>query len=279
VNAPGLSSPWAAEPLVLALAAASAVCFAQGFLRLRRRGRADRASWWRAALFAVGLAVLVLPLVSPLDELGDRYLLSAHMLQHVLIADVAPALILVALRGPLLFFALPTALLSAAGHAAWLRRAAAWLFRPGPVLTIWALAFGLWHIPAAYDAAARHRPLHDLEHASFVVAGFLVWTLLIDPARHGRLSRGRRLAMIGALFALGTVIADVLIFSLRPLYPAYALQTHRVFGLSPLHDQQLAGLVMNVDQILTLGTCAALLLLPELRRRRRARLVGAGQPA
>ena len=84
----------------------------------------------------LGLAILVLPLVSPLDLLGDRYLLSAHMLQHVLIADVAPALILVALRGPLLFFVVPTALLSAAGHTAWLRRFASWLFRPVPVLVV-----------------------------------------------------------------------------------------------------------------------------------------------
>jgi cytochrome c oxidase assembly factor CtaG len=174
----------------------------------------------------------------------------------------------------------PQPLLRTFGQDAWLRGAAAWLFRPGVVLVAWALAFGIWHIPAAYDAAARHRPVHDVEHASFVVAGFLVWALLVDPTRHGRVSRGRRLAMVVALFLMGTIIADVLIFSLHPLYPAYADQAHRVFGISPLRDQQLAGLVMNLDQILTLGTCAVLLLWPELRRRGRATpLLGAGQPA
>ena len=138
---------------------------------------------------------------------------------------------------------------------------------PAPVVALpaWALAFGLWHIPAVYDYAAAHPAVHRLEHASFVAAGFLVWTLLVDPARRGHLSRGRRLALIGALFALGTVLADVLIFSLTPLYPAYAAQPHRVFGLSPLHDQQLAGLVMTVEQLVALGTCAAILLLPELQ--------------
>jgi cytochrome c oxidase assembly factor CtaG len=280
VNPPGLFSPWLLEPLVVALAAAATVCFLQGFLRLRRRGRTDHAPWTRVALFGLALALLVLSLVSPLDELGDRYLLSAHMLQHVLIADVAPALMLVALRGPLLYFAVPQPLLASLGRNSTIRRGGAWLFRPGVVLAVWAVAFGAWHVPAAYDAAARLRPLHELEHGSFVVAGFLVWAVLVDPAHHGRVSRGRRLAMIVALFAMGTIIADVLMFSLQPLYPAYADQTHRVFGLSPLRDQQLAGLVMNVDQIVTLGTCAALLLLPELRRRRRAGLlVGAGQPA
>ncbi len=232
-------------------------------------------------LFALGLGLLVLPLVSPLDELADRYLLSAHMLQHMLIGDAAPALILLALRGPLLLFVIPTALLRRLGHSDGLRKVANWLLRPLVALTIWAAAFGIWHIPAVYDYAAGHPVAHDLEHASFLFAGFLVWTLLIDPTRQRRLSRGRRLALAAALLAIGTVIADVLIFSLTPLYPAYADQSHRVFGLSPLRDQQLAGLVMTAEQLLALGTCAAILLAPELRRRRRGRglPVPARQPA
>ncbi len=280
MNPPGLTHPWAAEPLVTALAAVAAVCFVQGFLRLRRRGRRDHAPWTRAALFAAGLALLVLPLVSPLDELADRYLLSAHMLEHVLIADAAVALILVSLRGPLLYFTVPQPLLRTLGHKAWVRDTAAWLFRPKVALIAWAAAFGLWHIPAAYDYAARHQAVHDLEHASFLAAGVLVWAILIDPTRHGNVSRGRRLAMIVVLFAFGTAIADVLIFSPTTLYSFYADQPHRVFGLSPLRDQQLAGLVMLVEQALALGTCAALLLWPELKARRRARRqLGAEQPA
>jgi cytochrome c oxidase assembly factor CtaG len=266
---PGLSQPWELAPLVVAPAAVAAVCFFRGFVRLRRRGRPDHASWDRAALFLAGLAAAVLPLVSPLDALGDRYLLSAHMLEHVLIGDAAPALLLVALRGPLLFFAVPDPVLRTLGRRAWIRRTAAAILRPRVVLVAWAAAYGGWHIPAAYDYAARHQDVHDLEHASFVAAGLLAWSLLVDPARHGRLSRGKRLGIVIALFAMGTVISDILLFSLHPLYPAYADQPHRVFGLSALHDQQLAGLVMTIEQVLTLGTCAAILLWPELRRRRR----------
>ncbi len=280
MNPPGLSQPWQLEPVVTALAAVAAFCFARGFVRLRRRGRRDHAPWTRAVLFALGLVLLVLPLVSPLDELADRYLLSAHMLQHMLIGDAAPALILLALRGPLLLFVIPAALLSRLGHSARIRSLANWLLRPLVALAIWAVAFGIWHIPAVYDYAAAHPVAHDLEHASFLFAGFLVWTLLIDPTRRRRLSRGRRLALAAALLATGTVIADILIFSLTPLYPAYADQGHRVFGLSPLRDQQLAGLVMTAEQLLALGTCAAILLAPELRRRRRGSLpVPARQPA
>ena len=172
LDAPGLSSPWLLQPLVIALAAVGAMCFLQGFVRLRRRGRADHAPWSRVLLFAVGLALLVLPLVSPLDEFGDRYLLSAHMLQHVLIGDAAPALILLALRGPLLLFAVPAALLGALGRSEPLRRAGSWVARPRVAVVAWTLAFAGWHVPAAYDYAAAHTQAHALEHATFVAAAF-----------------------------------------------------------------------------------------------------------
>src|SRR5207302_4388051 len=95
---------WEAPALVVAAAGVTLALFYQAFVRLRRRGRSDHAGPARAALFvgAVGLAMLAL--VSPLDATGDGYLISAHMLQHLLIGDIAPALALVALRGPLLFF-------------------------------------------------------------------------------------------------------------------------------------------------------------------------------
>jgi cytochrome c oxidase assembly factor CtaG len=266
VNPPGLFSQWLLEPVPIALSAVAAACFARGFLRLRRRGRADHAPWTRAALFAAGLALLLIPLVSPLDLLGDRFLLSAHMLQHVLIGDAAPALILLALRGPLLFFAIPAGVLAAAGSSDRLRSFGGWVARPRVAISVWALVFAGWHIPAAYDWAAAHQSAHDLEHASFVAAGFLLWWVLIDPARTGRVSRARRLGTAAAVLLAGTAIADTLIFSLTSLYPAYADQPHRVFGLSPVHDQQLAGLVMTVEQMIALGLLAAVLLVPGLRR-------------
>jgi cytochrome c oxidase assembly factor CtaG len=266
VNPPGLFSPWLLEPVPIVLGAVAAACFARGFLRLRRRGRVDHAPWTRAVLFAAGLALLLLPLVSPLDLLGDRFLLSAHMLQHVLIGDAAPALILLALRGPLLLFAIPAGVLAAAGRSERLRRFGSWVARPRVAVAVWALVFAGWHIPAAYDWAAAHQAAHDLEHASFVAAGFLLWWVLIDPARTGKVSRVRRLGTAAAVLVAGTAIADTLIFSLTPLYPAYADQPHRVFGLTPVHDQQLAGLVMTVEQMVALGLLAAVLLVPELRR-------------
>ena len=268
---PDLFDQWLFEPYVFAFAALAAVLFLQGFVRLRRRGRHDHASWSRLVLFGLGLSLTVLALVSPLDVVGDHFLLSAHMLQHVLLGDAAPALMLVALRGPLLFFSIPRPLLRTLSRLRPVRRAAGWLTRPKVALALWAVAYGGWHVPEAYDYATRHQTVHDTEHASFVFAGLLVWTLLVDPARHARLSRSQRLGVAAALFLMGTIISDILIFSPRALYPAYADQAERVFRLAPLRDQQFAGLVMTVDQMLTLGTFAAFLLWPALRGRRLAR--------
>jgi len=230
---------WDPAPLVLGAAAVALWRFWLGFLRLRRRGRRDHAGWSRAALFTAGLALATLPLVSPLDRTADR-LLAVHMLQHVLIGDAAPALLLLAVRGPLLAFVLPPVL---GRLLVRLERLPPWA-----CLGAWAAAIGAWHVPAAYDAAVRSSPVHDLQHASFVGAGFLIWTQLVDPARRRRLSTAQRLALAGCLFACGQVLADVL-FLTDPLYPAY--------GTSAA-DQQLAGLVMMVEQAVTLGACAAL---------------------
>jgi putative membrane protein len=260
-----LPGAWDLSPLVLAAAAVAGIRFAQGFVRLRRRGRTDHAGWDRALLFAAGLALVTLPLVSPLDAAGDRDLLSAHMLEHVLLGDAGPALMLVALRGPLLAFVLPAALLGFVNRRRVPHRVLGWLARPSTALGAWALAIGIWHIPRFYDSTLDRPWLHDLEHATFLGAGLVAWTVLVDPARRRRLSIARRIAFAGALFALGQLLSTVLLLATSPLYPAYAGQTVRLFGLTPLADQQYAGLVMMAEQLATLGTCVGLLLAASLR--------------
>ncbi|HEY4349030.1 MAG TPA: cytochrome c oxidase assembly protein [Gaiellaceae bacterium] len=264
-----LPSAWDPAPLVLAAAAIVALRFAYAFRRLRLRGRTDHAGWDRAALFAAGLTCLTLPLVSPLDVAGDDYLLSAHMLQHVLIGDAGPALLLVAVRGPLLAFMLPAAAIRFVFRSSVLHAVLAWLTRPLVSLGVWAAAIGGWHVPAVYDAALSHPLLHDAEHACFVGAGMLIWVQLIDPARSGRLSVARRAAFAGGVFLLGQVLSDALFLVSSPLYPAYAHHTVRLFGIAPMADQQYAGLIMMAEQLLTLGTCIGLLGASLLRPARR----------
>ena len=256
-----LASSWEAAPIVLVALAVAAVLFASAFVRLRRRGRGDLAPATRPLLFALGISLMALAVMSPLDAIGEEYLLSGHMLQHVLLVDAGPALVLVAIRGPLTFFLLPPLLLRRLASLAWLRSFLGFVLRPAVSFVLWAVVIAAWHVPAAYDAVLANQPLHDFEHASFVLVGFLVWAQLVDPARRRALTVAGRIGFAFLIFASGMVLADVLIFSFEPLYGAYAAQDERLFGLSPRLDQQLAGLVMLVEQTLTLGACVALLLL------------------
>jgi putative membrane protein len=256
-------------PVIAAVVAA--MLFVQAVVRLRRRGRADLVGWDRIALFAAGLVLSVFALVGPLDRLADDKLLSAHMGQHVLIGDLGPALMVTALRGPLLVFLLPAPVLAPLARNGRVRAALGTLLRPRVTFSLWTANLAVWHVPYLYDAALAHQRLHDFEHVCWTICGILVWTLLVDPGSHRRLSIGGRVALAVALFAAGQILTDVLVFSFTPLYPAY----QGAYGLSALTDQQLSGIVMMVEQLLTLGTCVALLLRPGWSRSRRARRLAA----
>ena len=252
---------------MLVLAVVAVVFFVSGWRRLRRR-RPELAPPSRLALFLAGVAVVVVGLVSPLDAIAEEYLQSAHMLQHVLIADLGVVLALLAVRGPLSMFFLPRDLLAPLARAQPLRRSLSFLLRPRVAVPLWVAVLVVWHVPAMYDAALRHPAVHRVEHMSFVVVGALVWTLLIDPARHGRLTLNERLGLAVVLFWVGQVLAYPFVFGFEPYYDVYVDQPHRLFGLSPLTDQKLAGLVMMVEQAATLGVAIVVLL--RLSRRARA---------
>jgi cytochrome c oxidase assembly factor CtaG len=151
------------------------------------------------------------------------------MLQHMLIGDLAPLLALLAVRGTILG-----------------RQLAA--VRPAPALLVWGAALAVWHVPSLYDAALENEQLHMFEHATFAVAGLLVWAVLLDVARRGRLPGWRGFGYAIVLLAASMILSNVLVLSYRPLYPAYG----------DLRDQNLAALVMMVEQFLTLGTFAVL---------------------
>ena len=252
-------------------AAVAALLFLQAVVRLRRRGRVDLAGWDRITLFALGLGVTLFALVGPLDRVADEKLLTAHMGQHVLIGDLGPALMVAALRGPLLVFFFPAPILAPLARSPRVRAMLGTLLRPRVAFGVWAANLAIWHIPYLYDLAVAHEWLHDFEHVCWMLTGILVWTLLVDPGSHRRLSVGGRVALAAAMFAAGQILTDVLVFSFTPLYPFY----HGAYGVSALTDQQLAGIVMMVEQLLTLGTCVALLLRPRWSRSRRGRLAAA----
>ena len=256
---------WRPETPVLAAAAVALLLFAQAFVRLRRRDRPDHAPAWRALLFVLGVSLGTLALVSPLDRIGEERLLSAHMLQHVLIGDAAPALVLVALRGPLVFFLLPGSVLRRLARLAPLRAALGFLLRPQVSFALWAASLASWHLPAAYGSALESRTVHDLEHACFFLGGTLVWAQLVDPARRDALRRAGRLGLVVGMLAVGTALSNILVLAPDPIYAAYARQPDRLLGLTPSADQQVAGLVMMAEQVLALGTYCVFLLRGYLR--------------
>ena len=263
-----LWSAWSPDVLALSLAAVAVAFFLQGWRRLHRR-RPELAPWTRIPLFLAGVGLVLLGLVSPLDAIAEEYLQSAHMLQHVLIADLGIALTLVAVRGPLALFFLPRDLLAPLARVRVLRRALAFLLRPAVAISLWVATLVAWHVPALYEAALESPAVHRLEHLSFVVVGLLVWTLIVDPAHHLRLTVTERIGVAVLLFWIGQVLSYVFIFGFEPYYDVYAEQPERLLGLSPLADQRLAGVVMMVEQALTLGV-ALLVLFRSARRARPA---------
>ncbi len=195
------------------------------------RGR-DR---WRAAAFMVGCALLVVALVTPLDTLAREYLVWAHLLQNVVLAEWAPLL---------LVLGVPPAL----GERLSRPRIVRWLTHPFVALPLWVAAYALWHVPALYDAALRHpSSLLALEHATYLVTGLFFWWCVWQDAPH-RLPSAARAAYAFAAFILSAPLGLVLALVPEPLYEFYAGASERVWGLSRLEDQQLGGMTMAAEQ-------------------------------
>lgn len=270
---------WSFQPLVIGGGIVTIAFFLHGWHRLHRR-RQELAPWTRTLLFVAGVTVTVLAIVSPIDRIGERYLQWVHMLQHVLIADLGIALTVLAARGPLTVFFLPRNLLAPLARVGWLRRLLRFLLRPGISYAVWVGVLVGWHIPVFYEVALHHRFWHDLEHLSFVLGGMLVWTQIIDPSHHRRLTLNERLGYTALVFWTSQILAYVILFDFRPLFSTYEDQPVRLLGLSPLTDQKIAGLVMMLEQTATLGLAFVLLL--RTSRRQQGELAvpsPRGQPA
>jgi putative membrane protein len=225
--------------------------------------------WPRLASFALALVVLFVAVASPLDTIGEHRLFSVHMLQHVLIGDVAPLLVVLGLTGPLLRPALALPVVPR------LR----WLAFPLVALPLWAIDLGVWHLPPLYDAALRHPAVHDLEHALFFACGLLLWMALLEPLPGPRwFGTGARLASLGFVWIVGGALAQVFLWDGRLLYPPYRT-VPRLWGLSPIADQRVGGGVMLLEMSLVVLAVATMLGLRWLQESElRQRLVESGVP-
>jgi cytochrome c oxidase assembly factor CtaG len=221
-------------------------------VRLLARPRSKRERW-RAASFYAGLAAILAALVTPIDTLAEQ-LFWVHMVQHVLLLGVAAPLIV--LGAPWLSIWRPLPLVfrrtvaKGVARSPWcapVRALARVCTRPLPVWLLFNVTLVAWHIPAAYDLAARDGVVHDLEHLSYLVFGILLWLQVLDsPPLHARMSAMARVYYMLASAVAGWVLSLVLAFASSPLYPYYAHLAHRPGGISALADQQIAAGVMLV---------------------------------
>jgi putative membrane protein len=204
---------------------------------LAREGRPVAA--WRVISFLAGLALVAAVQVGPLDTLADSVLV-AHMLQHVVIGDIASLLIVFGLTGPVIQ---PLLHIRAT-------RPLRTLAHPLVAVGLWALDLYLWHVPLLYQLAIRHDLVHAVEHACLLWFGTLLWLGLIGPFPKPSWFAGwGALGYLVAVRFLGAILANVLVWTQTVIYPVYKA-TDAARGLNPLSDQNLAGGAMMVEQII-----------------------------
>jgi putative membrane protein len=228
-------------PLQLAPALAGALMYWMRERTLRERGAPLPA--WRQSCWYGGLLLIAVTLASPLGHISDE-LFAVHMVEHLLIADIAALLLVLGLTGPMLQPVLHLRELR------WLRVFA----HPAVALPLWAIDFYVWHLPALYQGAVENDYVHALEHILFISCGMAMWMALLGPlpkpAWFGNLAR---LAYIIAVRLIETVLANVLLWSGTILYPRYAAG-ERYWHVSPLADQSTAGGVMMIEgSLVTIG--------------------------
>lgn len=246
-----IATRWSWEPTVLlGLELALAVYLAGVFPLRRRYGWASRVERRRVVAFVAGLLTIFVALVSPLDFVADRYLFSAHMVQHLLLILVMPPLILLGLPGWLIRPLL---------RGPRVTRVARWITHPVVTFSLFNANFWLWHLPSLYQLAMASLAVHILMHVLFMGTALLNWWPVLSPLPELRLrSYPARMAYLFAQTWPDTGLSVLLAFSPTLLYPAYALAP-RLWGIEPLTDQQLGGILMWIPgSLVYLGAVSVL---------------------
>ena len=232
------SDPWVVSPLIM-----SAFLYSVGLVALWRRagiGRGIRR--WQAACYAAGWLLLATALLSPLHWLGE-HLFTAHMIEHELIMAVAAPLLALARPIGALLWAFPLVLrqrLGQIGRWRWLRGSWSFLTSPVPATTWHGAVIWFWHAPVLFDDAVAHVAVHRLQHFSFLASALAFWWALLRRAE-----RGAAVLHLFVTMVHTTILGALLVLVPRVLYPGQTAQAPK-WRLTPLEDQQLAGLVMWV---------------------------------
>ena len=219
------------------------------------RWRRSEAPAWRLALFIAGIATVAAAIVSPLDRLAEQ-LLSMHMVQHILLLDVAPILIILGFTKKLLR--------PATRRLVAIERSAGFFAGPVFAALLYVGVMWIWHVPALYDAALENSGLHVLEHLLMSFAGGLYWWHILSPIRprHALTGLGPVAYMLSSKIGLG-LLGVFLTFAPESFYAFYEDQP-RYWGLSANDDQALAGAIMAIEQSIVMGIALAYLFVKML---------------
>jgi cytochrome c oxidase assembly factor CtaG len=240
---------WTVDPFQLLPLAAAAGMYAKRAHTLRTRGRPVPPA--RQAAFYAGIALLLAAFVTPIDHIGEERLLFVHMIQHILIGDLAAVLVVIGLTGPVLrpILALP--------YVGRLRV----LAHPFVALPLWVLNLYLWHLPPLYEGALASDPVHALQHVLFFTAGALMWSALLEPLPGPAwFGAGWKVLYIVAVRLSEAVLANVFIWSGEAFYSPYA-DAPRLWGVGAVQDQSIGGLIMMIEgSLVTFGAFAWLFL-------------------
>lgn len=195
------------------------------------RGRLPR---WRALCFLAGCGVLIFAASSPIDPIGEHGLFSVHMVQHLLIGDIAGLLLVLGVTGPILQPAL---------KFKFVQRLRV-LTHPMVACALWAAIIVGWHIPVMYEASLNHTAIHALEHVSFLTAGILMWAPILEtlPAPEW-FGTGAKLGFVVGIRVVDSIVANAFWWAGTPFYSSY-VDTAPLWGMSALEDQGYAGTLM-----------------------------------
>jgi putative membrane protein len=252
---------WSLQPQVIAALVLMGGVYWWRMRDLRRERPFGGRDWARVASFAAGLAVLFVALCSPIDTLGEERLFSVHMLQHLLLADIAPILLLLGLTRA---FMRPVV-----RRLRPVEESLGPLAHPLAALIVLVATMWAWHLPALYELALDHPWAHALEHAMFITAGIAFWWFLIEPVppRH-RLKGPASIAYLSTAKLLMGALGLVLAFSPHAIYDTYK-DAPRTWGLSALTDLNVGGLGMMLEQSLVLVVVFAIMFSRMLDRSER----------
>lgn len=223
-----------------------AAIYGFGLARLwGRAGRGRGIETWRAGCFAGAMLALTLALIWPFDVLGGT-ILSAHMVQHVLLTTVAAPLLVLSAPLTVALWALPRPARRAVGgvtHAPGVRQGWRWLTLPLLAWALYATSLWMWHMPRFYEAAAGDELIHVLEHLCFLGSALVLWWAALMSARASELGVGAGIFLLFTTACQDGLLGALLVFAPRPLYGFYAEAAH-LLGRDPLADQQVAGVIM-----------------------------------